>query len=343
MLVCGHRRASDRIANHSKRMGAMPHVTFIHGISNQPDADTLLRSWVDRLADSGLNLGELGTTYSMVYWADVMYGEPQSVDAQNESVDGGLGLSEEDEDLSWRQNLPDNEREFVERLERRLDRDVPPPADDRSGAPAVRESEQEWLSSHSELEAVPLPWFIKRRVMKVFLRDVHHYLFNATSEPRPGESYEVRTYIRDRFVNQLLADRVTNIANGGGKHVVVGHSMGTVISYDCLKNVSETVLVDGCMTLGSPLGLSEVTDNLTPGYSRGDGYPSEKVSDAWINVFDRLDPVALDSHLANDYRAGGRKIIEDVRVRNSGAWRHSSWKYLGQAKLCDGLRRLLDL
>ena len=44
----------------------------------------------------------------------------------------------------------------------------------------------------SALEAVPLPGWLTRRLMRVFLRDVHHYLYDATIEPRPGERFQVR-------------------------------------------------------------------------------------------------------------------------------------------------------
>ena len=46
------------------------------------------------------------------------------------------------------------------------------------------------IAPDSPLEAVPLPAPLKRRLMRVFLRDVHHYLFNATFRPRPGETYQ---------------------------------------------------------------------------------------------------------------------------------------------------------
>ena len=56
----------------------MAHVTFIHGISNKPPADDLLRIWQRALADAAdpLSLSDQGITSSMVYWADLMYAAP---------------------------------------------------------------------------------------------------------------------------------------------------------------------------------------------------------------------------------------------------------------------------
>jgi hypothetical protein len=53
----------------------MAHVTFIHGISNKPPADDLLRIWREALASAAeaFPLGDLGVTSAMVYWADLLY------------------------------------------------------------------------------------------------------------------------------------------------------------------------------------------------------------------------------------------------------------------------------
>jgi hypothetical protein len=46
----------------------VPHVTFIHGISNKPPAEDLLRIWRRTLAGAAtlLPLGDLGITSSRV-------------------------------------------------------------------------------------------------------------------------------------------------------------------------------------------------------------------------------------------------------------------------------------
>src|SRR5205085_593575 len=176
------------------------------------------------------------------------------------------------------------------------------------------------------LDGFPRPEPVKKLFLNKFLRDVHDYLFNADSSPRPGEHYKVRDEIRSRFV------RAVKDAPQDDVHVVVSHSMGTVIAYDCLKNVADCPRVDALVTIGSPLGLDEVQDKLDPGYSRRDGYPDFRSSTPWVNLFDRLDPVCgFDPILANDFARGGVKAIDDVQVVNPGSWRHSAVKSLAQA------------
>lgn len=317
----------------------MPHVTFIHGIANKPPKEKLLEDWNDSLIDGGLDLVSSGVTTSMVHWADVMYPEPEESGGGYESVDAGLGTeSSDDDDMEWATDLPPDEQAFVNSLRERLRFDKDSPDGDEFVPPAPPEpgSGEEAIA----FEAVPLPWFIKRRVMKRLLKDVYYYLFNKDlPHATDGNVIKVQEYIRDLFVKQLQEDARQN---SGGAHVVVSHSMGTVISYDCLKYVDGCPPVTGYMTVGSPLGLSEVHDNF-PGYDKRDAFPGTKVASSWINVYDRLDPVAFDSRLANDYQKSGEKAIHDQKVRNEGAWRHSSWKYFGQETLCNHLRTLLNL
>ncbi len=315
----------------------MPHVTFIHGIANKPPKEKLLENWRAELAHGGLDLDANGVTSSMVYWADVMYAEPEAEGVNFESVDDGLGTKETDDDLAWIENLPAKEKAFVESFRERLGFDMESPKGENYTPPALSGNEDEL--EQLKFEAIPLPWFIKRRVMKALLKDVHHYLFNAKYRPRPGEEYLVQDHIRKLFVDQLKADS----ANSDGAHVVVSHSMGTVISYDCLKNVADCPAISAYMTVGSPLGLSEVHDNFKPRYNKRDAFPSETVGGEWVNVYDRLDPVAFDARIANDYQRDGDEVIIDQKVKNSGKWRHSSYKYYGQRDLCEHLKRLLGL
>ena len=308
----------------------MAHVTFIHGIANKPAADRLIDVWTRNLADAdGLDLGSDGVTSTMVYWADVLYETPLQdgalESATNEAV--SEGLTAEAPDLGV-ENMSAEERAWVATLGIKLA--VPLVAAEAVQAvPAAREM----------LERIPLPWPLKERLMRRLLRDVHHYLFNVEFSPRPGATYKVQDEIRARMLNALDEG-----AGKPGPHVVVSHSMGTVIAYDCLKRVARAPVVDGLMTIGSPLGLDEIQDKLAPEWTPSNGFPSEKVHGDWINVYDSLDPVAgLDPRFANDYRRDGADVVEDVNENNSGAWRHDISKYLHGPQLRDRLRKLLRL
>lgn len=309
----------------------MPHVTFIHGISNKPPQDRLLDLWVRSLSTSdGVDLGAEGVTSSMVYWADVMYESPLA-DADQESTTNEAtaeSVSAEPVTLGV-EHMDAAEKAWVASLAAKLA--VPLAVDEAiAAAPTpVREV----------LERIPLPWPVKERVMKKLLRDVHHYLFNVQYSARPGAAFHVQDEIRGRMIRALQDG-----AARARPHIVVSHSMGTVIAYDCLKRVADAPAVDALMTIGSPLGIDEVQDKLKPEWSRAEGFPAEKVRGGWVNVYDSLDPVAgFDPKLANDYRKGGVNAVDDVNEQNQGAWRHDIGKYLSGTQLRSKLRGLLGL
>lgn len=309
----------------------MAHVTFIHGIANKPAHDRLLDLWCRSLAEGdGLDLGTEGITCSMVYWADVMYPEPLKEAVQERAIDESAveSISPEPADLGI-EKMSGEEKLWVAALASKL------------AVPLAGEAATERAPSpvREQLERIPLPWPVKERLMRRLLRDVHHYLFNVKYAPRPGDAYHVQDEIRARMVRALQQG-----AEKEGPHVVVSHSMGTVIAYDCLKRVPEAPVVDALMTIGSPLGLDEVQDKLRPEWSRDDGFPHEKVRGAWVNVYDRLDPVAgFDPVFVNDYRRCGTEAVDDVNEQNSGSWRHDISKYLRGPKLRSKLRGLLSL
>jgi hypothetical protein len=274
----------------------------------------------------------------MVYWADLLYAEPIA-EAQMEAAETQPGAEELPEiGLRWVVEAEEDEAAFIGQLADRIGFE-----ELASDSPALTPAPEPTPAQFQEaaaatFELVPLPWFIKRRLMKIFLRDVHHYLFDIEFEPRPGEKHKIQTEIRSRTIEKLREGEAA-----GGKHIVVAHSLGTVIAYDCLKRVGDCPAVDGLLTIGSPLGLSEVQDKLEPEYSKNDGFP-DKLEGGWVNVFDPLDPVAgFDPRLADEYRDGNAKVIDDIDEPNEGAWRHSIVKYLRGPLLRDRLAQMLEI
>jgi hypothetical protein len=309
----------------------MAHVTFIHGIGNKTPAETLRTSWLTSLADNeGPELEADGVTSSMAYWADFMYEAPLPVSGGNESLEAVEKDGVEDVDMGWRAEADPEEQALVARLEAKLEAARIEAGLIETAAPPPSE-----LGGREEL----LPPFMAQRFMKAFLRDVHHYLFNELHSPRPGVEHRIRDVIRDRVVETLQEG-----ADRPGPHIVVSHSMGTVIMYDCLKRVEASPRVDALLTIGSPLGLDEIQDPLKPEWSRSNGFPSERVADRWLNVYDRIDVVALlDPKLANDYRRDDLSVVQDLNEDNYGRWRHDIGKYLGGTRLRTELAGMLGL
>ena len=311
----------------------MAHVTFIHGIANKPPADVLLEQWRIALLDNdGVDLEARGVTSSMVYWADLLYAEPlpAAVAQSQEALEVDGAVAGDDTDMSWLADVDPDEAAFVAAVGAEIG---------LASVAAAPTEGADVVDPDSPLEAIPLPEFMKARLMRVFLRDVHHYVYDAESRPRAGESYRIRRTIRARTIDALHEG-----ARRPGPHVLVTHSMGTVIGYDVLTGEDDVPGVEAMITLGSPLGLSDLQEKLAPPWTRHDGWPTTRLGTGqWTNVADRLDPVCgFDAAIGPDFCRGGVSQVLDVSVTNEGRWRHSVVKYLRQHAVRDALLRALD-
>jgi hypothetical protein len=310
----------------------MAHITFIHGIANKPPKDVLLEQWRVALLDNdGVDLDDLGVTSSMVYWADLLYPEPLSEAAaqSQEALEADGTVGGDDTDMSWLLDVDPDEAAFVAAVGAEVG---------MAEVAALPTEVGDAVDPDSPLEGIPLPEFVKARLMRVFLRDVHHYIYDTEFSPRAGESYKIRTEIRRRTI-----DALTEGGRQPGPHVLVTHSMGTVIGYDVLTGEEDVPGVDALITLGSPLGLSDLQEKLAPPWTSDDGWPSQRLgSGSWTNVADRWDPVCgFDAAIGPDFRRGGVSQVLDVAVSNEGRWRHNIVKYLRQHAVRQALSRAL--
>jgi hypothetical protein len=329
----------------------VPHVTFVHGIGNKVEAGPLERSWVDALRDgSGPDLRAEDVSTSMCYWADVLYASPlPDIPAVGEAGEEADIMASEVITEPWFRELPPAEQREVLDLAAEVGalswlREPGEVSgngawDERDGEPDRADALDATVRVESiDFERVPLPGPVRKRLMETFLRDVHHYLWNVEFRPTPGKSFKVRTEVRRRTLDALAV-----AADVSRPHIVVGHSLGSVIAYDVLQNVAGAPEVDALITVGSPLGLDEVQDRLDPGWSRWDGFPDGRLRGRWVNVYDRLDPVCgFDPNLANDFRKAGRAVVTDIHERNWGRWRHSIGKYLRRPLLRKAFVELLE-
>ncbi len=241
-----------------------------------------------------------------MYWASQFYDAPilaskyeSRKDELAESVPGELELDDDEWIRKMRLSFPDDDETAYEE----------PPVDETTEG----------------YERIPIPWFVKRRVMRHLIKEAHAYLFNANG---------MRDTIRDMVIEDL------NSVPAGTRHVLVGHSQGSFIAYDVLTGDPRCKEVDGLLTLGSPLGVDEIQDKLV--WTRQNGFPGKLRGD-WVNVYDPFDLISrLDPTIANDFRRNGDEVVIDVAQENWGTWRHSASKYLKGSKLRQHLRRLCN-
>lgn len=126
--------------------------------------------------------------------------------------------------------------------------------------------------------------------IRITLRDVHRYIHN-----RDGIADEVRSDLKRR-----LADA----ADAGQPVLVVGHSLGSVIAWDTLWELSRhdqaKVGADMFMTLGSPLGNRIIQRGIKGIHKSGAARYPDNIR-RWVNIVAIGEQTALDRRMRNDY------------------------------------------
>ena len=152
---------------------------------------------------------------------------------------------------------------------------------------------------------------ISAKAIEGFTRDVYVYLS--------------RSVVR-QAVNQIMEDAIP-----AGKTVVVGHSLGSVVAYDVLRNTTRQLDVPLFMTVGSPLGVGPIRRTMKPLR-----FPKNVVS--WYNAFDERDAVALHALDAATFPVDP-PIDNYTRVRNGTENAHGITGYLNDPVVA---KRLYD-
>jgi PGAP1-like protein len=311
-------------------------AVFIHGLAKKPAPDKLQEIWLWGMSrdnpnpdvfpapNRGINLGNSGVPHSFNYYADVFYGTDYEteLDSYYEAGDeleqlGAERLDRIEAGLSLPQPVTPREHAFLRNFEAKLTASavLAPPETLSPTNPAEK----------SDLEIASwLPMSVKQAVIKKAAMEAFYFLFDKEYERSDGKRFKVRTELRKRLLEELAK------AQGNGeKIIIVSHSMGTMIAYDVLRNCVDCPQVDTLITLGSPLGIREVQDELVAVDAGAGGvdFPAVKLR-RWVNIYDPLDPVAgADPRLANDYRPVDGKSVEDIKESNWGSWRHTITHY----------------
>ncbi|BDM69082.1 hypothetical protein HEK616_25690 [Streptomyces nigrescens] len=309
-----------------------PSVVYVHGNGNKPRADLLKSQW-----DTALFGRDMGAASRMAYWAPVRYPAPLP-DHRPDPLDGGPQPAEEPpagaaERAAAAAPPPE---EFVARTldeARREAGDTGPEGRARPDEDALAD----WLRdmtyladtlAHTEsapepgpadelpLEAVPLPRpgrvALFRELVKHAFKDVHAYFFG-------GAGPAMRAVVQEALDGP-----------DGGPLVVVGHSLGTIIAYEALRERAREVAL--LVTVGSPLAITEIQDSLARPPAVPDGVT------AWRNASDLRDLVALDHTLRPEYAPQDR--VTDVLVTNDSRNHHGIGEYLSQHPVREPVLRI---
>lgn len=323
-------------------------IVFVHGLAKKPSREKLEEIWrwglerADTPApfdgnNSGIDLYIKGVPSLFNYYADVFYGSDYETDfdAYYESENGAVVHPENFDQVAGELALPtpadEKEVRFLAEVERKM-REAPSPPE----PPGLMAQPSAQLSAQLEI-ASWLPRPVKQAVIKKAAMEAYYFLFDKEYvRPVDGVTFKVRAELCKRLIDDL-----NKAAERAQKLVLVTHSMGTMIAYDVLRNCENCPPVEVLFTLGSPLGITEVQEQLlAKGKIHVDFPPALR---RWINVYDPLDPVCGADPKMDDYNSFEGRKVEDVLESNWGNWRHTITHYFAGRKFRMLLAEVLEL
>jgi len=219
----------------------VPTVVYVHGAGNKPPADALKRVW-----DQDLFGRDMGQRTTMAHYTDLLHPTPGAIGADactQEEALAALVLAAGATETAG-EPAPDDTDLLAgltpqgQRLALSLTMSMAAQA--ASQPPTVEESLAAILPLPASLRQLLL-----RQLLQRLIPDADAYFFTNKKEP----------------IRQRLHQALYPVA---GPAVVIAHSLGTVIAYDVLREPRFTNrTVPLLVTLGSPLGYTEIQDIVT--------------------------------------------------------------------------------
>lgn len=240
-------------------------LVLVHGRSQQgKDPVALQQAW-QRALDEGLVAARLnlpaGTTVSLPFYGDELDRLVEKAKAPLVADVATKGASGSDKELVFRAELAAELARNAGLSTADIERQMPPGVKDKG----------------------PLQWEWVHAILKALDRNAHF-----GSAFLDGFTRDVYLYLTIPSVAKAIDNIVLAAMDGPGPCVVVGHSLGSIVSYRVLSALAGRVDdVRMFITVGSPLGLNAVRNHLPSPLAM------PKKVHRWRNAYDDRDVVAL--------------------------------------------------
>jgi hypothetical protein len=291
----------------------MRELVLVHGrAQEEKDSIELKKEWLDALRKglekSGLTLPIPEDRVRFPYYGDTLYGLVAGV-AENEIAEvvvRGRGGSDAEEQQFILAVL-DEVREQSGVSDAQVQAEAQAAVATRGGAAVV--------------ERGPLNWGWVQGILSAIDRHVP----GASGGGIALATRDVYRYLRDPGIRDTIDSGVRKAMSPGVESVVVGHSLGSVVSYSLLKREGEAMgwKVPLYVTVGSPLAVKRIRKGFAP-----NKHP--ECVGKWFNAMDPRDVVALfaldDANFPID-----PSIENKIDVDNDTSNRHGISGYLSDA------------
>jgi len=250
-------------ATEARSRAPVRRILFVHGRDQQGiNPDELKSQWLHALQRGADSLGRKvpdQLEIALPYYADVLDQYTRGIPTTSEVQARGDDKAD-DEFLEFEASIANQVRQGAGISDKSVEGQYGPNPQPRGP--------ENWRWVQAIVRAIDKHGFgMSADTIEAFMRDVYLYTNRAG----------VRSKI-DRIVNSLLTEEPT---------IVVGHSLGSVISYNIIRNDTRSLQIPLFVTLGCPLAIRAIRDQLVP-----ISFPRPPV-DVWNNAFDPRDVVAL--------------------------------------------------
>ncbi len=278
-------------------------VIFVHGRDQQEQSPRQLRAnwltaWEKGLAKSNLSLPPEDLIH-IPYYADILFEATQNLLQPKEGEitrSGSEGINQAQELEFTKTLLQEIALKNATSLEDRMD-----------------------IKHMVEEERGILNWGPVQKLLE-FLDEKNTF----GDYPIRKATKDVYIYLTQNHIKEAV-NTIVEKAFDATPCVVVGHSLGSIVTYLVLKN-NPQYHVKKFITIGSPLGLTSLANHLEPPLVMPESIRGD-APDRWYNVYDERDFVALHP-LDKRHFKNGFDIVNSKEINNHTDNRHGIAGYL---------------
>lgn len=297
-------------------------IIAIHGLGNKPPKEQL--EMYGRMAvEEGIkNLGYNFKLpeFELVYWADLLYDKPQTLDEKNKDSPYFLDEVYTKAPKNYKVEQHEIRQKFLDLFKKLVYRI--------------------FLRKDYKLRYA----FVSQKLLHKYFHELEVY-FTGDSEFDSDFNFQVKEKIIQRLSDALKKHQNDEI-------MLIAHSMGSIIAFDVLSFMVKDIHVHTLVTIGAPLGapfvMSRIAAHSKSTYGKVKLQTPETVTKHWYNFSDIMDKIALDYKLADDFAANSHdvkcidKLVTNTYVMNGIANPHKSFGYLRTPEFIQCLKEFIE-
>ena len=251
-------------------------IIGIHGLGNKPPRKVLKKWWKKSIQEGLRAFGHprLFLKFELVYWANFLHPVPLNLKMKDKK-DSAYLKEPYVPAHEFETKKPSKIRQkFLDYLEKQMDKIF------------LKEDLSINFSSVSDM------------IIHRFFTDLDIY-YSQSYMTINGKEQRVKDIIREQLAQTLRKHKNKKI-------MLIGHSMGSIISYDVLTYTAPHIKINTFITIGSPLGLPIIMSKIASEqkqelFKKEKLNTPESVVNNWFNLSDLTDRVAINYTLGDDY------------------------------------------